>query len=118
MSIKKKVAQRKLRRSKRVHTKIRAVSTRARLAIFKSLKHFYAQVIDDVHGCTLCSCSTSDLADISGDKKTRARAVGIELAKRAKDKGISAVVFDRGGFLYHGRVKEFADGAREGGLQF
>lgn len=118
MSLIKKDNNRKERRSTRVHAKIRSISTRARLAVFRSSKHFYAQIIDDTKGETLCACSTLNLTDLKGDKKARARAAGIALAKQAQDKGIKAVVFDRGGFLYHGRVQAFADGAREGGLQF
>ncbi len=118
MSVQRKLKQQKARRSSRVHTKIRATSSSARLAVFKSLKHFYAQVIDDVQGVTLCACSTLSLKQTSGDKKTCARAVGSELAKVAQQKGIQRVVLDRGASLYHGRVKEFAEGAREAGLQF
>jgi large subunit ribosomal protein L18 len=101
-----------------MHAKIHRVSDRARLSVFRSLNHFYAQIVDDTQGTTLCSCSTRDITIASGDKKARARAVGLELARRAKDKGIANVVFDRGSFLYHGRVKNFAEGAREGGLLF
>lgn len=118
MSIIKKSVLRRSRRAQRVHTKIRGVSSRVRVAIFKSVKHFYAQIIDDKRGHTLCSCSTLDLETVKGDKKARARAVGVELAKRAQASGVHEVVLDRGGFLYHGRVKAFADGAREGGLVF
>ena len=118
MSIQRKLKQQKARRSSRVHAKVRAVSLRARLSVFKSLKHFYAQVIDDVQGVTLCACSTLNLKSVSGDKKACARAVGIELAKIAQQKGVQTVVFDRGASLFHGRVREFAEGAREGGLQF
>jgi len=118
MSLKKRYSQQTARRAERVHAKIRLVSTRARLSVFKSLNHFYAQVIDDAAGITMCSCSTLDVKNLSGDKKARAHAIGLELAKRAKEKGITEVVFDRGGFLYHGRIKEFAEGARAGGLVF
>ena len=117
MSIRRKVAQRAQRRSERVHTKVRAVSNRPRLSIARSLNHFYAQIIDDVQGTTLCACSTVELKP-TGDKKTRAHAIGLELAHRAQKRGITHVAFDRGGFLYHGRVEQFADGAREGGLIF
>lgn len=118
MSLERKYLQQSARRSQRVHAKIRAVSDRARLSVFRSLKHFYAQIIDDARGVTLCSCSTLDIKQVGGDKKTRARAIGTELAKRAHAKGITNVVLDRGGFLYHGRIKEFAEGARAGGLIF
>jgi len=118
MSLKRKMIQQRARRSQRVHAKIRSVSHRARLSVFKSLKHFYAQLIDDAQGTTMCACSTLEVKNLSGDKKARAHAIGLELAKRAKENGITEVVFDRGGFSYHGRIKEFAEGARAGGLLF
>lgn len=117
MSIKRKKLQARARRSARVHTSVRAVSSCPRLSIFRSLKHFYAQIIDDTQGQTVVSCSTKDVSGVSGDKKAQARMVGAELAKRALQKGVSRVAFDRGRFLYHGRVEAFAQGAREGGLQ-
>jgi len=117
MSLKQKREQ-QLRRAKRTHKKIRATSSRPRLAVFRSLKHFYCQIIDDENGKTLCSCSTLEVENVSGDKKARAKAVGQELAKRALDKKIKEVALDRGRFLYHGRVQAFSDGAREGGLIF
>ena len=90
-----------------------------RLNVFRSSKHIYAQIIDDVKGVTLCSAS-SMAKDFEGNggNKEGARKVGEMIAKAAADKGIENVVFDRGGYLYHGRVKELADGAREGGLKF
>lgn len=90
-----------------------------RLNVFRSLKGIYAQIIDDTTGSTLISASTLDkeLADASGNKEG-ARKVGLLIAERAKGKGINEVVFDRGGYLYHGRVQELAEGAREGGLEF
>jgi len=118
MSLKRKKLQQRKKRAARVHKKVRMVSTRPRLSIFRSLKHFYAQVIDDKEGKTVCACSTVELKDLTGDKKARAKAVGLELAKRATAQGIKDVAFDRGCFLYHGRIKVFAEGAREGGLQF
>ena len=93
----------------RVRGKISGTAERPRLNVFRSAKHIYAQVIDDVKGVTLVSAS--------GNKEA-ARKVGMTVAKRALEHGISEVVFDRGGYLYHGRVKELADGAREGGLKF
>ena len=86
---------------------------------FRSLQHIYAQIIDDVSGKTLVSASTveKDFEDYGGNKSA-ARKVGITLAKRAAEKGITGVVFDRGGYVYHGRVQELAEGAREGGLNF
>ncbi len=117
MSLKQKRTQ-QLRRAKRTHRKIRMTSARPRLAVFRSLKHFYVQVIDDKTGKTLCACSTLELEGLSGDKKVRAKAVGQELAKRAVEKKIKEVALDRGRFLYHGRLQAFAEGAREGGLLF
>ncbi len=118
MSLRRKRFMRRVVRAERVHSKVRAVSDVPRLSIFKSLKHFYAQIIDDATGTTLASCSTKMLSLTQGAKKDRAKAVGIELAKQAHGKGISKVAFDRGRFLYHGRVQSFAEGAREGGLVF
>lgn len=118
MSLKRKLLQCRKRRSERTHEKIRRVCTVPRLSVFKSLKHFYAQIIDDTAQTTLASCSTAAIEKIKGNKKDWARAVGLELAVQARTKGISKVAFDRGRFLYHGRVKAFAEGAREGGLVF
>jgi large subunit ribosomal protein L18 len=89
--------------------------------VFRSLQHIYAQVIDDTTGTTLASASTNEAetrASLTGTKSEQARAVGKAIAERAKEKGIEAVVFDRGGYQYHGRVSAVAEGAREGGLQF
>ncbi len=93
---------------------------RPRLSIHRSSQHIYAQVIDDTRGVTLASASTleKDVRDAVGATKEAAAEVGKRLAERAKAAGVSAVVFDRGGFIYHGRVKALADGAREGGLEF
>jgi large subunit ribosomal protein L18 len=91
------------------------------LAVFRSLSHIYGQIIDDTAGHTLVAASDAEASVRNGGggtKSERAKRVGQELAARAKEKGITAVVFDRGGFLYHGRVKALADGAREGGLDF
>ncbi len=88
-----------------------------RVSVFRSLRHIYAQVIDDSIGKTLVSCSSLDLENLSGDKKAIAQAIGFELAKRAQNKGITTAVFDRGSFLYHGRVKALAEGLRDGGLK-
>ena len=85
--------------------------------MFRSLKNIYGQVIDDANHVTLASCESKQLTNITGDKKTLAHAVGKELAQRAKAKGIDQVIFDRGSYKYHGRVKAFAEGLREGGLQ-
>lgn len=117
MSLLKKVKKRSQRRALRVRSKIKRHSTLPRVSIFRSLKHIYAQLIDDNARATLVSCSSLELKKVSGDKKAVARSVGLELASRAKEKGIESAVFDRGSFLYHGRVKSLADGLREGGLK-
>jgi len=111
-------AQRK-KRHKRVRGKISGTPERPRLNVFRSEKHIYAQVIDDVNGVTLCSASSveKDFGG-SGSNKEAAKNVGKMIAERVKAKGIETVVFDRGGYIYHGRVKELAEAAREGGLQF
>jgi large subunit ribosomal protein L18 len=106
---------------RRIRKKVSGTGQRPRLAVFRSQTHIYAQVIDDEQGKTLCSASS--LEKDGGLKKkggnvAAAKAVGSLIASRAKDKGVSAVVFDRGGFQYHGRVKALADAAREGGLKF
>lgn len=110
------------RRHARVRKTLSGTPNRPRLNVFKSLTGIYAQIIDDVQGATLISASTVDKdlrEQVKGMKKTeQAKAIGKAIAERAKSKGISSVVFDRGGFRYVGRVKALADGAREGGLQF
>jgi large subunit ribosomal protein L18 len=106
----------------RIHTRIRrrvkGSEQRPRLAVFRSLKHIYAQVIDDAKGHTLVAASSAEKNGVNGGNVAGAKAVGKLVAERAKDKGIKAVVFDRGGYLYHGRVKALADAAREAGLEF
>jgi large subunit ribosomal protein L18 len=110
------------RRHTRVRRQVFGNPERPRLNVFKSLTGIYAQIIDDMDGNTLVSASTvdKDLREkVKGMKKTeQAKAIGQAIAERAKSKGISSVVFDRGGFRYTGRIKALADGAREGGLQF
>ena len=111
------------KRHKRVRSKVFGTTQRPRLNVFRSEKNIYAQIIDDVAGNTLVSASSLDKEiEGNGGNKTAARAVakqvGINVAERAKAKGIDTVVFDRGGYLYHGRVAELAEGAREGGLEF
>jgi large subunit ribosomal protein L18 len=110
------------RRHVRVRKHVFGTAQRPRLAVFKSLSGIYAQIIDDMQGHTVLSASTvdKDLREkVKGMKKTeQAKTIGQAVAERAKSKGISSVVFDRGGFRYVGRVKALADGAREGGLQF
>ena len=115
-------AEARLRRHARVRKNLAGTADRPRLSVFRSLSEIYAQVINDQDGRTLVSASSVDSelrASLDGKNKIeQAKLVGEAVAKRAKDKGIAAVVFDRGGFLYTGRVKALADGAREGGLQF
>ena len=117
------VSDRTVRRTAKVRRNVRrAGGKRARLSVFRSSKHIYAQVIDDAHGQTVVSASSLE-KDMRGSLKTganieAAKAVGKRLAERAAAKGIKAVEFDRGGYLYHGRVKALADAAREGGLDF
>ena len=106
------------RRHARVRGKISGTSERPRLNIFRSNKNIYAQLIDDVAGVTLASASTLDKEVSKGTKTEQAVVVGKLVAERAVAKGISEVVFDRGGYLYHGRVKALADSARENGLKF
>lgn len=118
-----RVLQRK-RRHQRVRNKVTGTAERPRLVVFRSLKHIEGQLVDDDSGRTLTGLSTNaaDLRELSAEGPNRrielARAAGRRLAEQAREKGIEAVVFDRGGYKYHGRVKAFADGAREGGLQF
>ncbi len=104
---------------KRIRRKLSGTTARPRLAVFRSLAHIYAQVIDDSLGKTLVSASSVDkAAKTNGGNLAAAKAIGKLVAERAKEKGITAVVFDRGGYLYHGRVKALADAAREAGLEF
>lgn len=109
----------RLKRHARVRAKISGTAERPRLNVFRSAKHIYAQLIDDVNGVTLAAASSMD-KDFEGfgGNKEAARKVGMVLAQRATEKGIADVVFDRSGYIYHGRVKELAEGAREGGLKF
>jgi large subunit ribosomal protein L18 len=112
----------RLRRKKRIRKDVQGTSERPRLTVFRSNKHIYAQVIDDETRRSLATASTLSkavAAVLDGkDKVARAKAVGEAVAKAAKDKGITKVVFDRNGYAYHGRVSALADGAREGGLEF
>ncbi len=109
----------RLKRHVRVRGKISGTSGRPRLNVYRSNANIYAQIIDDVAGVTLVSASTLDKEfNGYGGNKEAAREVGKMIAARAKAKGITAVVFDRGGYVYHGRVAELAEGAREGGLEF
>ena len=110
------------RRHYRLRRRVTGTTARPRLAVFRSLKHIYAQIIDDADGRTLAAASTMDTG-LKGQLKTggdleAAKAVGKLIAERGKEKGVSQVVFDRGGFAYHGRVASLADAAREAGLEF
>jgi len=111
----------RLKRVKRIRKKISGTPDRPRLRVFKSARHIYAQVIDDVAGNTIAAASSLDKdvkgVDVSG-KKELAHKVGEMLAEKVKAKGIESVIFDRGGYIYHGRIKSLSEGAREGGLKF
>jgi large subunit ribosomal protein L18 len=110
--------QKRRRRHRRVRGKVHGSAGRPRLCVFRSSKGIYAQVIDDDAGVTLAAASTLALGAGDGTKSERAAEVGKLVAQRAREAGVEKVVFDRGGYLYHGRVKALADGAREGGLEF
>ena len=112
-------AEARAKRQRRVRAKISGTPESPRLNVFRSAKHIYAQIIDDVNGVTLAAASSlnKDFGE-SGSNKEAARKVGQMIAKNATAKGVSEVVFDRAGYLYHGRIQELADGAREGGLKF
>jgi large subunit ribosomal protein L18 len=122
--IQKKVEGR-LRRKRRIKLKIRGTTSRPRLSVFRSSRQIYVQIIDDDNGVTIVTSSSKDKGlsaklkgKSGGGNKEAAKLVGLEVAKKAKAAGIKKVVFDRGGYLYHGRVKALAEGAREGGLEF
>lgn len=109
----------RVKRHLRVRGKISGTAERPRLNVFRSSKHIYAQIIDDVAGKTLAAASSLDKGfEGNGGNKEAARKVGEAIAKAAGSAGISEVVFDRSGYIYHGRIKELAEGAREGGLKF
>jgi large subunit ribosomal protein L18 len=112
--------QRRAKIRRGIRGKIEGNTGRPRLSVFRSNKDIYAQTIDDSKGMTICSASSRDkgIADSKENKVNLASVVGKKLAEKAIAAGVSAVVFDRGGYLYHGRVKSLAEGAREGGLQF
>ena len=119
MVSKKDANKARLKRHKRVRAKISGTAERPRLAVYRSNANISAQIIDDVKGVTLVSASTfGEGFSGNGGNKAAAREVGKMIAQKAIAEGITEVVFDRGGYLYHGRVSELADGAREGGLQF
>lgn len=112
------------RRRRSIRKKVSGVPARPRLSVFRSMKHMYAQVIDDTKGITLVSASTlsedvrKELGNGTHTRTEESKVVGAVLARRALEKGIKKVSFDRGGYLYHGRVRALADAAREGGLEF
>ena len=106
------------RRHARVRTKISGTPERPRLNVFRSNAHIHAQIIDDVNGKTLAAASSVDMKLANGGNVEAAKAVGAEIAKRALEANITEVVFDRGGYVYHGRVQALADAAREAGLKF
>ena len=109
----------RIKRHQRVRKNISGTAERPRLSVYRSLNHIYAQIIDDTKGTTLVSASSLDKGfEGYGGNIDGAKAVGNAVAKKALDKGIKAVVFDRGGYIYHGRVAALAEGAREGGLEF
>jgi large subunit ribosomal protein L18 len=119
----KNTPERRIRRKARIRTKILGTSARPRLAVYRSLKHVYAQIIDDAKGLTIVSASSlsKDVREQAKDAKSSlevCRLVGMVAARKALENNIKEVVFDRGGYLYHGRVKAVADGAREAGLKF
>jgi large subunit ribosomal protein L18 len=108
----------RLRRQRRIRGKVAGTPERPRLAVFRSNRGIFAQLIDDENRTTLAAASWLQLRSFSGNKTEQAAAVGKELAAAAKQAGVTRCVFDRGGYLYHGRVQALADGAREGGLEF
>jgi large subunit ribosomal protein L18 len=114
----KNLSQLRVIRHARIRKRIEGTPARPRLAVFRSLKHISAQIIDDTTGRTLAAASSLEKGIEATGNAEGAKLVGKKLAERAKEQGITAVVFDRGGFRYHGRVAGLADGAREGGLEF
>jgi len=114
--------QARLKRKKRIRTKVKGTPDRPRLTVFRSAKHIYAQIIDDTRGVTLAASSTllkdPDLDEKSGGKVQSAERVGERIAREAMERGIRQVVFDRNGFIYHGRIRAVADAARKAGLDF
>ena len=111
----------RLRVHKRIRSRVSGTQERPRLAVFRSVAHIYAQVIDDTKGVTLVAANSNEKvegAKATGGNVAAAREIGKKVAERAKEQGISKVVFDRGGYIYHGRLKALADAAREAGLEF
>ncbi len=116
MSLQRKIQASRKRRAERVRTKTRNTGV-PRVSVFRSANHMYVQLIDDSQHKTLASCSSVELTDLTGSKKEKAFAIGKELAQRALKVGVDTVVFDRGPFLFHGRVAALTEGLREGGLK-
>lgn len=108
----------RLKKKVRIRRRISGSTERPRLCVFRSARHIYAQLIDDTKGITIGSTSTLQLEGMKNANKNSAKSVGAEIAKLAKSKNINSVVFDRNGYLYHGRIQALADGAREAGLEF
>ncbi len=108
----------RMKKKLRIRRRVTGSEERPRLCVFRSARHIYAQVIDDVTGKTLVAASTLDVEGLKNANKSTAKAIGAEVAKRALSKNIKAVVFDRNGYLYHGRIQAVAEGAREAGLDF
>ena len=115
MSVKTKIKKAKKRRAERVRWRLKKESTHPRITVFRSLSYIYGQLIKDQK--TMVASSSCEMKDAQGDKKVQARLAGKELAKQALEQGVQEACFDRGRFLYHGRIKEFAEGLREGGLK-
>ena len=119
MSAKRSKDQTRQRIHSRIRQRVKGTAERPRLAVYRSLSHIYAQVIDDRKGATLLAASSNEAASsVTGGNVAGAKEIGKLVAARAKEKGIVKVVFDRGGYLYHGRIKALADAAREAGLEF
>ena len=116
MSVNKEKRRLKIRKS--IRSKISGTKERPRVSVFKSNKAIYSLIIDDMSGNTLVSCSSVDIKKFGKNNIESSKEVGMKLAEKAKKKGIKKVLFDRGGYVYHGKIKSFADGAREGGLIF
>ena len=112
------VREARKRRHARVRSKLSGTADRPRLVVFRSNRGIEAQLVDDIEGTTIAAASWLQLKSLKGNKSDQAAEVGKLLAQRAKDAGVETAVFDRGGYLYHGRVKALADAAREGGLEF
>jgi large subunit ribosomal protein L18 len=108
----------RLRIHKRIRSRVSGSEERPRLAVFRSVKHIYAQVIDDSKGHTVAAASSNEKGATNGGNLAGAKAIGKLVAERAQSKGVKSVVFDRGGYQYHGRIKALADAAREAGLEF